>query len=113
MIDLLLEIKEKVEKAGIRGKTIPKDLIAYYEKRYKRIIYDGYRANPVIITEKKGRGRKKRGKILCLLDRLKDRLHQVLAFMYNVLVPFDNNQPERGYQNGEIVSENQRLFSFL
>lgn len=102
MIDLLLDIKAKVEKAKMKGKTISKNLMAYYENRYKRIIYDGLKANPKIKVDKKGRGRKKKGKVLCLLERLKTRRHQVLAFMYDVLVPFDNNQAERDIRMAKL-----------
>ena len=105
MIDLLLEIKEKTEKAKLNAKTIPKNLMIYYEKRYKRILYDGFKANPEIIDEKKGRGRKKKGKVLCLLVRLKTRLRHVLAFMYDVLVPFDNNQVERDIRMAKLYQK--------
>lgn len=105
MIDLLLEIKEKVEKAKSRAKTIPKNLMVYYEKRYKHILYDGFKANPEIVVEKKSRGRKKKGKVLCLLERLKTRLRQVLAFMYDVLIPFDNNQAERDIRMAKLYQK--------
>ena len=97
MLDLLIEVKGKVDKAKAKakGKTINKKLMIYYEKRYKRIIYEGKRENPavsLIACDQKKRGRKKKGKVLCLLDRFKTRFLQVFAFMYDILVPFDNNQ---------------------
>ena len=105
MIDLLLEIKEKVDKAKAKGKTIPEKLMVYYEYRFKRIIHDGFKKNPVIELKKKGRGRKKKGKVLCLLERFKNRRHQVLAFMYDVLVPFDNNQAERDIRMAKLYQK--------
>jgi len=108
MIDLLLELKEKVDKAKVKGKTIEKKLMFYYENRYKRIIYEGLRENPTgppIAVQLKKRGRKKKGKVLCLLDRFKTRLNQILAFMYDILVPFDNNQSERDIRMGKLYQK--------
>ena len=41
------------------------------------------------------RGRPKRGKILSLIDRLRDYKESVCLFVKNFVVPFDNNQAER------------------
>lgn len=108
MIVLLLELKEKVDKAKAKGKTINKKLMLYYENRYKRIIYEGLLENPTgppITVQQKKRGRKKKGKVLCLLDRFKTRLYQVIAFMYDILVPFDNNQVERDIRMGKLYQK--------
>lgn len=45
-------------------------------------------------TSKK-RGRKKKGKALCLLHVFKERLNEILRFLSNPKVPFDNNLAER------------------
>jgi len=108
MLDLLIEVKGKVDKAKAKGKTINKKLMLYYEKRYKRIIYEGKRENPVvplIACDQKKRGRKKKGKVLCLLDRLKTKFLQVFAFMYDILIPFDNNQAERDIRMGKLYQK--------
>ena len=63
---------------------------------YDRIIEKGCLENPVPdnpVSNK--RGRKKRGKALCLLDCLKEQKNSVLLFMHEKDVPFDNNLAER------------------
>jgi transposase len=41
------------------------------------------------------RGRKRKGKALCLLDVFRSRLDDVLKFLYHEDIPFDNNLAER------------------
>ena len=43
----------------------------------------------------KKKGRKKRGKVLALVDRLKEHKAAVCLFIKDFAVPFDNNQAER------------------
>lgn len=72
----------------------------YYHKfsiKYDQIIEVAYQETPepVVLTSGKKRGRKKRGKALSLIDRLKTLKGEVCLFTKNFLVPFDNNQAER------------------
>ncbi len=96
MIELLCDIKEESEKSGEKGKLINETVIKKYERMYKKILGEGFKANPPPKEEKiKKRGRKKKGKVLCLLERMRDYQSEVLAFMYDPAVPFDNNLAER------------------
>jgi transposase len=103
-IDLLLEIKEKVDKSQT-GK-LSKKLIDEYEDKYDKLIKIGYKQTPKMNhpTEKK-RGRKKRGKALCLLDRFKKYKNMVLGFMKNPIIPFDNNQAERDIRMAKLYQK--------
>lgn len=105
MIKLLLEIKEKTDKEKLKGRLIPEKERRYYESRFKRIVREGIKDNPYPVTKKKKRGRKKKGKIRCLLDRFKSRIHQVLAFMNELIVPFDNNQAERDVRMAKLYQK--------
>jgi transposase len=90
MIALLLKIKKRVETCFPLDSE---EKIAFTES-YDAIVSEGYQANPPPAPIKK-RGRSKKGRALNMLDRLSERCHEVLAFMEDFAVPFDNNQAER------------------
>jgi len=73
---------------------LTKTQIRDFEIRYQNILDDGYAANPLSAcaahAEKK-RGRRKKTKPRNLLERLDMHRQEVLAFMYDFRVPFDNN----------------------
>lgn len=94
MIELLLEIKERVDEL----KQVPRALSSaekdLFLKRYDDIVAAGYLANPPPEAVKK-RGRPKQGKVRNMLNRLSLHRHEVLAFMEDYRVDFDNNLAER------------------
>jgi len=94
---LLGEIKKAVESAHRQGHlALSQAQIVDFESRYARLLEEGYRANPPPEEPPpKKRGRKKQSKPQNLLDRLRDHKQEVLAYMYDFKVPFDNNQAER------------------
>ena len=95
-IDLLLEMKKVKDKAVGKGK----DSLSYYhhhkfDKKYDKLIEQARTENPLPETTEKKRGRKKKGKILALVERLANYKASVCLFIHNFMVPFDNNQAER------------------
>jgi transposase len=95
MRELLCQIKEDVEAAKARGcRHLDPLLERCFEDRYATILQAAYAANPPPEPTGK-RGRPKQGPIRSLLLRLDEARKEVLAFMYDFDVPFDNNLAER------------------
>lgn len=93
MAKLLVEIKKAV--ANCSEGTLPKREISLFEVRYQAIIAAGLEENPVLEKIAGQRGRQKKGVARNLLERLRDYQSEVLRFMHDFRVPFDNNQAER------------------
>ena len=66
-----------------------------FDKRYDELIKQAREKNPLPVTAEKKRGRKKKGKILALVERFDNYKASVCLFIHNFMVPFDNNQAER------------------
>ena len=93
MIDLLLDSKKAVEQAKAEEKTrLSDEALKRFLRRYRRIVRQGFNANP---DRDPVRKRKKHTKAQNLLRRLSDFEEETLAFLYDFRVPFDNNLAER------------------
>ena len=74
---------------------LPPLLEARLESRYRHLLAEGFAANPPPEPVLGQKGRRKQSKARNLLERLSCHQSEVLAFLYDFWVPFDNNQAER------------------
>ncbi len=99
MMTLLVDIKTQVESAKAKGlNSLNARQVKTCEQRYRRVLTDGFRANPSPPMDEdapRRRGKRKQSPPKNLLNRLEKHQAAVLAFMYDFQVPFDNNQAER------------------
>lgn len=92
-IGLLIKMKKVKDKAVEAGK----ETLSYYhyhkfDKQYDKLIKQAREENPLPVATEKKRGRKKKEKILALVERLEKYKAPVCLFIHNFKVPFDNNQ---------------------
>jgi len=97
MIDLLMEIKETVDKARLDGlSALNQPQLTDFDQRYQHILNQGFLSDIISEPLPTGqRGPKKQSKAKNLLDRLSLYHTETLAFMYDFSIPFDNNLAER------------------
>ena len=95
---VLGEMKRHVDQGRAAGQTAsPPAARAAFVARYRDVLATGSAANPPPQRSADGpqRGRLKQSKARNLLDRLTGHEAEVLAFLHDWTVPFDNNQAER------------------
>jgi transposase len=98
MEDLLLVIKGCVDETRETSDSLTARQIKDFETMYDYITKMGLEENPPPLdldTKPKKRGRKKQTKTKNLLDRFVGYKGDILRFMYDFKVPFDNNLAER------------------
>ena len=99
MKGLLLDMKEAVAQACARGHPeLETAVLAVFLTRYDQIVQAGYQINPLVVKPKKSDqykrllGRQRQSPARNLLDRFAQRKWDVLRFLLDFSVPFDNNQ---------------------
>ena len=92
---LLREMKRAADAAARAGlAAVSEPARQDFLRRYEALLALGVAANPLPPPPGKG-GRRAKGKARCLVDRLVLHQVEVLAFLADVSIPFDNNQAER------------------
>ena len=96
MIALLCEANAVVTKARAQGLTaVPVPEIEQLHARYESILTKAAAHNPRRPRRPGTRGRVKQSPAYSLVARLREHRDEVLRFITDLRVPFDNNQAER------------------
>ena len=98
---LLLEMKKAKERTmGREVKEISRYYGTKFSKEYDDIVADAEAVCPEPPAPPgPRRGRRKKGKVRSLVERIKALKEPICMFLHNFLVPFDNNQAERDVRN--------------
>jgi len=97
MNELLTEMKKYTDECKEQVKDLDFEQIKTLEERFNAIIIKGIEENPPSLNpEKQGkRGRNPKTKARNLLERFIENKEQILRFLTDLRVPFENNQAER------------------
>lgn len=102
MMDLLVEMKEATDTQRILDVGTLLSFERKYDALIKRGLTEDGRCHPPQPEIKGKRGRKKQSPAKNLLDRLQTYRSEVLGFIKNPLIPFDNNQAERDVRMAKV-----------
>jgi len=95
--DLLLDMHRCIQKRKARDAPLTERGYQRWRKRYGKLLRAGRRANP-LTPEQRANPRAKQSKEQNLLDRLEGYDDSILAFLWNLDLPFTNNEAERAFR---------------
>lgn len=97
LADLLIEMKHYVKEQRIITNHLSERKKKPWIHRYRKIISEGEKANPLIENQEipKKRGRKKKTIEQNLLARFRTHENSILRFLHDLRVPFTNNLAEQ------------------
>lgn len=95
MAALLCKMNDFVKEQSLVVSHLTETALAPWLKKYKKILKEGYGANPEPPFRTGKRGRFKKTKPQNLLERLDKYQKCVLAFLHDFTIPFTNNQGEQ------------------
>lgn len=104
--ELLLEMKREVERVRVEGgKRLAEDKLAALTGTYDRLIGEGLKAPPPSDVPEQVKKQARN-----LLQRLERRKQEVLLFLMDLSVPFDNNQAERDLRMVKLQQKTSGCF---
>ena len=95
--DLFLAMLKSVQARQARDAPSTQRQYRRWQKKYRKILRAGRRANPLTPLQKAGQCRKQ-SKAQNLLDRLEGYEDGILAFLWELDLPFTNNEAERAFR---------------
>lgn len=115
LIELLVKMKAAKDKALAKGKSaLSSASLSRYRLKYEAIVEKAVRSNPYPnAPPKKKRGRIKKTKPRNLAERLWDFQEDIIRFLMDFQVPFDNNASERDIRMMKVKQKISGCFRSL
>jgi len=110
MIDFLRASKKEADALRDARRTVSRHRLAHLRRQYGAILSQGERDNPRATQRPRRRGRIKQSPALNLLIRLRKHTTDVLRFLADLRVPFDNNQAERDIRMPKLKQKTSGCF---
>jgi transposase len=110
MIDFLCAAKQEADQARSAQMLIGRKRLVHLRRTYLSILRAGEKANPLSRIRTGARGRTKQTPAVNLLKRLRHGSDAVLRFLYDLAVPFDNNQAERDIRMPKLKQKTSGCF---
>lgn len=110
MIDFLCAAKKEADAARSGNRTVSRQRLAHRRRQYGAILGEGERDNPPSTQRPRRRGRIKQSPAVNLLIRLRQHTTDVLRFLADLRVPFDNNQAERDIRMPKLKQKTSGCF---
>jgi len=110
MIEFLRAAKKEADAARGDDCALNRARLTVLHRRYRAILTEGERDNPPATQRPRRRGRIKQSPAVNLLMRLRTHTHDVLRFLTDARVPFDNNQAERDIRMPKLKQKTSGCF---
>lgn len=110
MIDFLCHAKDVSDKARADQTLLTLDTLSALRQEYEAILTRAEALNPVLPAKGKQRGRAKQSTATNLLGRLRRHADDVLRFLSDPNVPFDNNLAERDIRMPKLKQKTSGCF---
>ena len=105
MRTLMVQAKKTAGIFAEKGEIVPNILLKHFDERYAEVINEGLNANPPPDRIAGTRGKVKKTHSRNLLERLQAHTVEILRFLHDPQVPFDNNLAKRDMRMPKPNSE--------
>ena len=100
LLQEMVHTRHEAEQAG--ADALPPETVRAFRTRYDAILKQAAAKNPLPVRQPGQRGRVKRGKVRCLIDRLTAHRDEALLFLEDFRVPFTNNRAEQSLRMAKV-----------
>ena len=82
--------------------ALPSETVLAFRMRYDALLERAAGENPLPVRQPGKRGRTAKGKVRCLIDRMREHRDEALLFLTDVRVPFTNNRAEQSLRMAKV-----------